>query len=258
MGVKFEPTLAVVQPGPSAPELRLCKIDGETLMIPRDIRDRWLTDVVRGPQWRDVLRKFDAVFATEVMPVNPEPEPEDPQRAIVTTEVVDFDWGVVFPGSAHTEEELAKLKVVHSCPWGANGGSFNVTDENQLYLLATQDITVPDDVWVLGYGAGQWLLDEKATSFLQNPAANKNWQACIFKSDMDDIIFEEDSDSHRASDSKVHTLRERWHLLEKKGLVDIKLGGPSIQRPAVVQQGKASDKCPPPQLCSRARVGFLI
>ena len=59
---------------------------------------------------------------------------------------------------------------------------------------------------------------------------------------MDLITFEEDADSHRATDSAPHTLRERFHQIESKGLVDIRLGGHNIQRPAAVQQGQMADK----------------
>lgn len=245
--IKFErdaPT-TVDSGGPRAPEMRVCKLDDRCLSIPRDIRDKWLVDPVRSPQWRDVLRKFDAVFAVSV-PVNPEVA-----EAAVADEVKveEFDWGKIFPEAVTTEEELGKLKIETSFQLSVPGAHMNITDKKELYVLATSDeVTLPDNVWIIGYGAGMWLQDEKAKNFLNAPTGVA-WIQCKFTSDQDLIVFEEGSDTTRASDSEPHTLRTRFHTMEAAGNVDIRLGGHTIQRPAAVQQGQVADQCPATSDC---------
>lgn len=229
--------------GPSVPTMRVCKLEGNCLSIPRDIRDKWLLDPIRSPTWKDVLRKFDSVFTAELV-VAPQlttaAAASEESSEVVKDETV-FAWGDCFPEAATTEQDLAKLKVVASFPLSVRGAHMNITEEKELYVLASEELTLPVDVWLIGYGAGMWLQDEKASTFLNAPSGT-GWMKCEFNSDMDLIIFEEDADSHRATDSAPHTLRERFHQIESKGLVDIRLGGHSIQRPAAVQQGQMADR----------------
>lgn len=238
------PTDTAHVPDPVMPSLRVCKAEGSSIIIPRDVRDKWLTDPIRSPTWRDVLRKFDVVFTADE-PINPEPEADTSSDAadVVIKPELTFDWDSCFSGSPRTEDELSTKKISHSTPLSIKGAHFNITEDEEVYILASEDVTIPSSLWLIGYGAGTWLQDDKARAFLLSPGACKTWIQCTFQSDQDVVIFEEDSDSHRPTDSAPHTLRERFHLLERAGHIDLRLGGHKISRPAAVQQGRVSDKC---------------
>lgn len=73
-GLKYQPLPAQEELAQGfqvvAPEFRLCRLDGATgtFHIPVDIRQRYLQDPVRSPEWREILKRFDAAYAAGVTP----------------------------------------------------------------------------------------------------------------------------------------------------------------------------------------------
>lgn len=237
-----------VQQGPAVPELTICKIDKDSVTIPRDVRDKWLRDPHRSPEWREVLRKFDDVFTLNIpgpaVTVAAALAVKDEPASAALAQALD-PWADVFSDTATAEAQLGQ--VAHSFPHSLSGLTWNLTNDNHLYIVATavDDTNIDAEQYILAYGAGQWLQDQKATAFLEN-LKNAATNAVKFElaSDEDLIIFEEGSDTHKPTDSKPHTLRSRLHTLEKAGHVNIKVGGHDVARPPEVQAGKSDDKYP--------------
>ncbi|CAK9084683.1 unnamed protein product, partial [Durusdinium trenchii] len=49
---------------PRQPQLKMCKMDDAgNMAIPKEVRDKWLSDPVRNPDWRVRLKNFDSVFS---------------------------------------------------------------------------------------------------------------------------------------------------------------------------------------------------
>ena len=73
---------------PELPKLKMCTYDhsSNTLSVPRDIRDRWLTDPVRSLDWKQVLRRFDSChLADQPVTDGQEQKTQDDQISPVTT-----------------------------------------------------------------------------------------------------------------------------------------------------------------------------
>jgi hypothetical protein len=137
--------------------------------------------------------------------------------------------------------------VAHSFSHSVTGVTVNLTNDNHLYVITSgvDEVVIDDKAYILAYGAGKWLQDAKATTFLEK-LKDARTTAVKFEltSDEDLIVFEEGTDSHKPTDSKPHTLRSRLHELEKAGNVNIKVGGHEVVRPPEVQVGRSEDMCP--------------
>ena len=107
--------LAAAQ-GQAKPELTVCRMDGATIVIPRDIRDKWLRDPHRSPEWREVLRKFDDVFMGEApaeAAVAAATKAESKQEEEPASVAAD-PWAATFPQAVTEEAKLGQ--VAHSFP----------------------------------------------------------------------------------------------------------------------------------------------
>ena len=53
---------------PAAPELKLCQFSNGPLVIPTDIRKHFLNCPIYGPEWREIIVKFDKDWGVAVQP----------------------------------------------------------------------------------------------------------------------------------------------------------------------------------------------
>ena len=100
--------------GLANPDLTVCKMEGDTIVIPRDIRDKWLRDPHRSPEWREVLRKFDEVLTSEIpaaavaaAAVASATGGEVKQEEAPASVAAD-PWAAVFPGAVVEEAKLGQ------------------------------------------------------------------------------------------------------------------------------------------------------
>ena len=121
------------------PELLLCEIQDSKLQIPLTIRQQYLNDPIRCPEWRAVLKEFDRKWTTEVNPTDLEAGERDQPGSDET-----FSWQTVYPDEPCTKSEM-------ETKYGTSATSFAINDHLAGHI-----------------GAGVWLLENKAEQFLQD------------------------------------------------------------------------------------------
>ena len=227
---------------PLVPQFKLCHYDASsnTLSIPRDIRDKWLTDPVRAIDWRAVLKNFDSVHLPPLDSSDPQPQPEpDAQKVTPTANFME-----VFPGEPATIEAFnEKYKKDDIFAEVSEGAVVYVLMKNEgvLYLHAKEATTLSATTPIVLYGAGRWLQDEKAKEFKEDANNMKKGVECILENDQAPLVVETPTDSPQMVDSPVTTLREKLISFEKNGNVDFTLCGFEYSRPPTVQNGTAAD-----------------
>lgn len=156
------------------PELNMCKVNGGRIEIPAEIRSQYMNDPIRAVEWRQIVATFDKMWGpveagseTPAQAVNVEEEQE------AATPTGGSIWAEAFVGEPNTTAEFeAKYKPLHSFP--INDAFAGVVVEGpKLFIQALADgewgMTEP----ILCYGAGSWLLDQKADVFL------RDWSVCF-------------------------------------------------------------------------------
>lgn len=204
-----EPNAEVMPSDPAEPTLTVCSMVDGTLCLPRNIRSEFLSDPIRSPEWRKILQEFDRCFGTSApVPAGPsvteaggagsgEPEPA-PQNA-----TPGFDWETAFdePRAAeqwHTKYDGLIQGKFSWCPeltaYIVGDGQSSESDappKFKLFIEAHEAYTLPADEAFLTYGAGTWLLDSKAESFLsENSEHGHKAVECKFQSDLVPVVLE--------------------------------------------------------------------
>jgi hypothetical protein len=192
---------------PAAPELKLCQFSNGRLVIPTDIRKHFLNCPIYGPEWREIIVKFDKDWGVAVQPdpaaASPQPQgsgtpngsPAPATSGQVKEEVKlepGFQWSSVFSTSPQTVEKLReKFGADFTEMAGASStSSFFLCPGPQLFIVAKEPLHIKAaDSQIISHGAGSWLTGEKATKF----ASNNPDRAipCQFSSDEQACIFEE-------------------------------------------------------------------
>ncbi|CAK9002075.1 Uncharacterized protein SCF082_LOCUS7183 [Durusdinium trenchii] len=257
------------------PELRICQLSDGRLIIPRDIRQAFLTCPVWGPEWRDLLKAFDADWGVAVPSGPSTPSPSGPvsQSNEKKEEVKDEDgfWAKHFADSFKTLEAL-KAKFGSDLTEMAGpeqAVSFALVPGPALYIVGKEAVQLKESAGspLVCHGAGTWLLGAKAEKYrADNPGRGI---PCAWSSDEVLVVVEErgccslslevvnfllsisclhlfcchDSMTMQEDqvDGPIQTLRQALQGFEKKGHVDYTLGGHQCSRPPGVQQGKAED-----------------
>lgn len=194
---------------PEGPTLSLCTMVDGVLVLPRDVRQEWMTDPVRSPEWRQLVQEFDRLFSTpaaaaaNAAAASASPTPAANAGSTSTTAV---DWQRLFgaPMSSESFQQTFADKIKGKFAWcpELNGYLVQPTegggdDEDsglpvyQLFLEATQDYKLDTNDAFLTYGAGAWLTDSKADQFLENAPSNHRGVLCAFHADSDLAILEE-------------------------------------------------------------------
>ena len=173
------------------PSFGVCKIQDECLVIPHEIRSQYLSDPSRNHEWRKLLKEFDHKWGENDQTPNrsttpaaspsgstapaPGSEPGPSPRCLDgDLNGATFDWASVFPDSPTTRTDMETKFPTGRHQFTMDGNLVGViiegteTTDPQLYIMATGDGSVETDTPVLTFGAGTWLLDGKAESFMQD------------------------------------------------------------------------------------------
>ena len=206
---KKEPAAEDLPKPISMPELKVCQVVNKLLIIPKDTRNRFISDPMFGPEWREMLSQFDKLWTSTIGEVKVEP----PQISPVKTEKSkseggetqvekkeqedSFDWSLVFTGEPETIEALkakfsdgiTELPVASS----ANPGlTLMLTPGPCLFVAAAGNDPIhltANTQPVISHGAGVWLLGEKAAKFQANNP--QKGFPCTWSSDGVLVVLEE-------------------------------------------------------------------
>ena len=187
---------------PEPPSLKICTVVDDVLNLPRAVRSEWLTDPVRSPEWKKLLVEFDRTFASPsgpsegssaTMPVVVEPD----------ANVQPFDWAALFPDeprdAAAFHAKYRNSGVFQSAAWCPEVSLYVVDTSTEteeckpkLFLEGKSDYLLPSTEPILTYGAGQWLMDSKAETWLNDQEESKHKAVmCEFGSDLDKVVLED-------------------------------------------------------------------
>ena len=196
-----EPNPGDLPTGPAEPEFKLCSLVDGCLVLPRDVRTEFLTDPVRGPEWRKIVGEFDRCFAVaaprDAADAGPaaSDEPANQQQA-------GFSWESIFadePRDKASWHQKYDGQVKGKCQWCPQLTAYLVEapsdgeDETPKYMLfveASEDYTIPKDDVFLAYGAGTWLLDGKADAYMEENEGCFKGVLCKFTSDVALVVLE--------------------------------------------------------------------
>ena len=277
---KPEPNHEDLPSQPSEPTLRICTMVDGTLVLPRDVRGEFLTDVVRSPEWRKILQEFDRCFGTASQPSSEQAaaaagDAGEPVGAAAADQTA-FQW----PSATAAAEWHAQWddKVKAKFAWSPDLTGYLVEKESEaednlpdfhLYVEAMADVSIfPEDAF-LTYGSGTWLTGAKVANFVENAPVNHRGVALLLETDLVPVVLEawksilngqdciskcltshhHPSDpsirfwfQENGSDSDLQSLRKVIQKCETNGMIDFDLGGHTYTRPAQVVQGNAPDQ----------------
>ncbi|CAE7889335.1 unnamed protein product [Symbiodinium microadriaticum] len=228
----------------AVPDMKICKFNSATgeMTLPLDVRDKWLRDPVRNPDWRQRLSNLDSVFGhatPAVSGVNPDADLSDPaMKAATTSEPLD-KAAAPSPEGQLSEEEFKKKYPVVAATISTAFVGINCYYTNDAVFIMTQHAMKVAGVTDGGsaakplfmYAGGTWI---SAKDWLDKPA-NQN-KAISFELK----VMLEKPDS-KSEDGTVQTLHELVLSLEKQGLVDLTISGHKVDRPAAVKKGISED-----------------
>ena len=219
---KYKKTVAAddMPRDPKPPTLKLCQLHEGRLQIPMDIRQLFMQCPIHGPEWREMVTKFDTDWGSTPAPANQSPPPSTPpptqssggepspaQVKVETKLEEDFEWSSVFRDSPTTLADL-KRKFGDELTEMAGVGtvnSFYLAPGPQLYVVAKDPIHVKcTESPIISHGAGSWLTGDKATKFETN--SPDRGIPCEMTSDLISCVYEE-LDPHQKQDIfTLHTL----------------------------------------------------
>lgn len=172
-GVKFQSESPNVPEVEQVPEMTICKLIGDSpdvsLAVPTDIRQKYLADPVHAPEWRTMLKNFDKKHG---IPVPGQSAAASASQSQEQPAQSNFAWDTIFAGDPKTikdlESKFSKIAATFALDCG-DGLVCYVCEGPQMYLAAPNSAgTCPADELLLGHGAGNWLLDQRAAKALQD------------------------------------------------------------------------------------------
>jgi len=268
---KFKPwseaAAAMLEDVQQVPTLHVCKVIDDKLILPQEVRHRFLRDPVRSNEWRGVLAKFDETYsveslsagqanapstegdttadnpATSTAPSAPTPAPI-PQSA---------SW---FPDEPQTLDAL-KARYANHMQFDHDTGDlcyFHLVEDEgsvkKLFSVAKGSVQLDTTrEYMLGHGAGTWLQSGKAIQHFNDHVDKSfvvNWDT-----DQSLCVLE-----HAGNDGPVQSLRQILQGLERNGTVNFELAGHKWERPPEVISGASGDR-PPTQLAWQTELGGL-
>ena len=176
---KYEP-VADSDPTPeqaTAPELQICKINDGRLNLPPDVRAQFMGDPVRSAEWKRLLAEFDRKWSATASgeaerssaAVQQIVASEDGESGQQDEQPNGCVWESAFQEEPTTKADLdAKYSTAHSFPMADNLVGV-IVEGPKLFVSSLGDVQWPVDEPFLCFGAGTWLLDDKATSYLEVP-----------------------------------------------------------------------------------------
>jgi len=248
-----EATAALENTLVTTPDFKLCKLIDQKLVLPQEVRERFLRDPVRSNEWRDVLRKFGAVYSTssggqpaataEVAAAGVADNGQEPSAA---PDAVSCDqW---FPAEPQNFDAF-KAQYPRSVSFDHSNGKcfFAMVDipvegepevsEKKLFLVGKEAVTLGElnDGYLLGHAGGTWYQAAKAIKFVKdNPG-----KGYIAEWSTDEVLCVLEKGGQ---DGKPAKLRDILHEIESQGTVNFELSGHHLERPPEVINGTVSDQ----------------
>jgi hypothetical protein len=253
---------SALEPPTEPPSLALCRLVDSRLVLPQEVRAKWLRDPVRSNQWREILSKFDAAYsgaaaetdarlaggaAAPVTTVGSaaaeDTEPAGGHEAAASA----TGW---FPGEPTTFEAV-KAQYPNSTSFDhVSGKCFFLLTETamegaedgstikKLFLIGKESVIVGglNDAtgFFLGHAAGLWYQQAKAQKFVRdNPGKSFVADWC------DDQVL--CCLEQNGRDGKPITLRAALQEIERQGVCNFELTGHVLERPPEVVNGNMED-----------------
>ena len=190
---RYQPAAAEQVPEVDVPSFAVCKVVDNHLTIPQEVRSQFLQDPIRAPEWRQMLQNFDSKWAEDVSgrpapAARPSSQSQtqaantgannaaEEHGAPETDAVTDTTtWNDVFPEEPKTKAELeAKYQLAHQFSVNNNVTGI-ITEGPKLFLVGSADSELPSDETILTFGAGSWLLDNKATAYEEDRGSKETF-----------------------------------------------------------------------------------
>ena len=180
------------------PDLKVCQIVDDKLVLPTDVRSMFLSCPVFGPEWRELLTSFDKQWASPLTepastgsPIKQEVKTESGESGGVKREG-EFDWANCFPGEPVTYVDLKKkhgADHLTEMPATIAGLVVVLAPGPSLYLMGKDTVSLDIVNPIITHGPGTWLLGDKASKFQSN-SPGKGF-TCEWTNDMALVCLEE-------------------------------------------------------------------
>lgn len=188
---------------PQVPALSICEVKGDSCTLPSDIRKKWLNDPVRSPEWRTLLREFDALFGEPVLVATHQPQKEHASAVSSEANVVKDDW----VGEPTTADDLSKKypKVLKTFPASTDAASFVIVDAKtsgegegeaaqttdydfKLFIVGREAVTLSDKEVLLSYGTAQFVRPNRVNKVLESGRACPHCLQCLARKTLGDVL----------------------------------------------------------------------
>ena len=175
------------------PELLLCKHADGRLTIPREIRSEFLGCPIHGPEWRELLVKFDKEWSPSSLgeasvqqtATNKTEAAAESQPAAAASLVAGQSF---FPNGRCSTMPSG---VLHQFPGPVSSVKFAITEGPGLWMIANEAYTWKKDAMpLITHGAGVWLVDEKAKAAKDDKKSAPRVISCEFPNDEAPVILE--------------------------------------------------------------------
>ncbi|CAK9003618.1 unnamed protein product [Durusdinium trenchii] len=208
---KYNPTPEETVGTAKIPTLKICNMVNGHLSIPQEMRQKWLNDPIRNPDWRVRLHNFDSVFQP-VSDANAAP------RTAPTTSAENMDLAETNAAA----KVVTPSETIREAPAGITVDQFKAK-----YPTLTATVVLS--------------LQEQAKDFLSK-SANEN-KAIEFRlqDEKQRVVFEESSTTGKF-DSLPMPFKKLMNDLEKEGHLDTTIAGHKLTRPAAVMRGEEADR----------------
>ena len=176
------------------PELLVCRVVDGKLILPRDLRQQFLSCPIFGQEWREILQKFDKDWGTEIPSDDPTtPPPRGSNQGVESTPPNPERSGpVTMPNEPETLEKLKEKygEIVCEMPVPDSSLVLALVTGPCLFLVAKAASTFQArSAAIIAHGAGSWLTADKATAYeAQNPGKGI---PCSWTDDQVQVVLED-------------------------------------------------------------------
>lgn len=222
---------------PVPTDFTLFTLDPQTNLpqISISLRKKWAEDPVYGPAWIEELKKADEILTSPagrdrlIQAGNQGAGAEGGQSSegADAAELPD-GWDV------QDKSGLSALGSIHECASEIPNVNLHVAqqgDEVKVFMSVKRAMTVPADQVLFKMAAADWFKPPKSTRLL---ASDSELWLHVFELHTDEapVMCEIPGENGTFVEGPVQTLRSVMHEAEANGLVDLKLWGHHLQRPA--------------------------
>ena len=183
------------------PALKVCQVSDNKLCLPRDIRQMFLQCPIYGPEWRSLLKEFDAQWGVPASDGSPTPRSSanpngtpSPVKDEVKMEKDEFDWSTAFPDEPKTMDAIKQKygQDITEMPGHDPNVTFVLVPGPALFVTVKEAMVLKNAAIngpIVAHGAGVWLLGDKADKFKKdNP---NRGIPCSWHNDEGWVVMEE-------------------------------------------------------------------